>query len=643
MESMLNRLRDTVSATVYQVTNNLSTALPGNPLTREYEILKPIGSAGPGLCFKIYEATKKSTKEQVSLFILEKKTERFERKEKEQLFETIRHGVPQLARLRHPSMLTIQHNMEESRDLIAFATEPVLGSLANFFDPSFASDQSKDGKFEFYDIEIKYGLLQIAEGLQFLHKDARILHRNICPENIIVNRNGIWKLAGFDFSAQTTNPNEQPYKFPTLKVIADLSLEIQPNFTYSAPEHFTSTDSFIDTSSDIFSLGMVAYTLYNKGKPLLLFDGSYQYRPEKFATDVKDKLSINTSLLCIPEDFRKHFRLLLSIDPKLRPDAQQLSKLQLFQDVLVRTLQYFDCLFQWDSAQKSQFYRNLPEVLQRIPKRIKLRRIVHGLAKEFVNPEMVPFVLPPLFLIAKETDNEEFHTWILPELVTVFRYKEPIQIGLFLLKNMNFLVDKFKTKPEALKEHIIPLIYRFLESDAYQIQELCLSVVPTIIHLIDFSGSKNMLLPRIKRLALETKLLSVRVNCLICLGKILEHLDKWLVLDEVLPLIMMMPSREPAVIMCSVGILTLTMNSNKLGIPKEMLANKIIPFLVPLSIENGLSLQQYTTIMNLIREILNKIEEEHQAKIRQLDSIKVQQDSFFTTDNNQQRSDQKSK
>ena len=101
-----------------------------------------------------------------------------------------------------------------------------------------------------------------------------------------------------------------------------------------------------------------------------------------------------------------------------------------------------------------------------------------------------------------------------------------------------------------------------------------------------------MLLPRIKKLALGTKLLSVRVNCLVCLGKIIENLDKWLVLDEVLTLVMQMPSREPAVIMASVGILKLVLNSNKLGITKEILANKIIPFLVPLSIENGLSLQQ---------------------------------------------------
>ena len=40
------------------------------------------------------------------------------------------------------------------------------------------------------------------------------------------------------------------------------------------------------------------------------------------------------------------------------------------------------------------------------------------------------------------------------------------------------------------------------------------------------------------------------------------------------------------------GIYKLTMNSNKLGLTKEVMATKVIPYLVPLSIENGLSLQQ---------------------------------------------------
>lgn len=183
-----------------------------------------------------------------------------------------------------------------------------------------------------------------------------------------------------------------------------------------------------------------------------------------------------------------------------------------------------------------------------------LGSIIIGLAKEFVNPEMVPFVLPNVIQIAKDTTDEEFHTWVVPHLVPVFKYKEPIQIGIYLLQNMDFLVKKFNSNPDSLREHIIPLIYRFLESDAYQIQELCLNVVPTVIHLIDYSGTKNILVPRIKKLALGTNLLSVRVNCLVCLGKIVENLDKWLVLDEVLlKLVMEMPSREPAVIMASVG------------------------------------------------------------------------------------------
>jgi hypothetical protein len=32
---------------------------------------------------------------------------------------------------RHPQILTVQHPLEESRDCLAFATEPVLASLAN--------------------------------------------------------------------------------------------------------------------------------------------------------------------------------------------------------------------------------------------------------------------------------------------------------------------------------------------------------------------------------------------------------------------------------------------------------------------------------------------------------------------------------
>ena len=51
--------------------------------------------------------------------------------------------------------------------------------------------------------------------------------------------------------------------------------------------------------------------------------------------------------------------------------------------------------------------------------------------------------------------------------------------------------------------------------------------------------------------------LKVRVNCLLCIGKLLEYMDKWHVLDDILPILPEIPSREPAVLMSMLGNLNL--------------------------------------------------------------------------------------
>ena len=43
----------------------------------------------------------------------------------------LKKGPTQLIKLRHPKLLTVEHTVEESRDCLAFATEPVSCSLAN--------------------------------------------------------------------------------------------------------------------------------------------------------------------------------------------------------------------------------------------------------------------------------------------------------------------------------------------------------------------------------------------------------------------------------------------------------------------------------------------------------------------------------
>lgn len=65
------------------------------------------------------------------------------------------------------------------------------------------------------------------------------------------------------------------------------------------------------------------------------------------------------------------------------------------------------------------------------------------------------------------------------------------------------------TPCEDVKSDVLPLLYRALESDSQDIQELCLSVLPTFAELIEYPAMKNALLPRIKRLCISTSFVSV--------------------------------------------------------------------------------------------------------------------------------------
>ena len=66
-----------------------------------------------------------------------------------------------------------------------------------------------------------------------------------------------------------------------------------------------------------------------------------------------------------------------------------------------------------------------------------------------------------------------------------------------------------------------------------------------------------------------------------------------MIIDEVLPLLQSIPSREPAVLMGILGIIKVAMSSSKAGgLPREVLATKVLPFLVPISIETSLNLDQ---------------------------------------------------
>ncbi|TNN56245.1 SCY1-like protein 2 [Liparis tanakae] len=269
MESMLNKLKSTVT----KVTADVTSAVMGNPVTREFEVGRHIASGGPGLCWRIYNGTKK--------------------------------------------------------DCVAFCTEPVFASLANVLGQwdNLPSPMPTDIKeYKLYDVETKYGLLQISEGLTFLH-------------------------GGPKYTCKEWEPNLPPLCLP--------------NPEYLAPEYILSVSC--DSASDMYSLGVIMHAVFNEGKPVFQVNKHDIFK--SFSRQLDQLSSISPAVLNkIPEEVREHVKMLLSITPNVRPDADQMTKIPFFDDVGAVTLQYFDSLFQRDNLQKSQFYKSLPKVLPKLPK-----------------------------------------------------------------------------------------------------------------------------------------------------------------------------------------------------------------------------------------------------------------------------------
>ncbi|XP_073401141.1 SCY1-like protein 2 isoform X1 [Dendrobates tinctorius] len=457
-----------------------------------------------------------------------------------------------------------------------------------------------------------------------------MIHSNLTPENIILNKSGAWKIMGFDFCNPSVNPSEQEIKYKCKEWDPNLPSLCLPNPEYLAPEYILSVSC--DPASDMYSLGVTIHAVYNKGKTIFEVNKQDIYKSFSRQLDQLSRLNPNV-LVNIPEEVQEHLKLLLNVTPAVRPDADQMTKIPFFDDVGAVTLQYFDSLFQRDNLQKSQFFKGLPKVLPKLPKRVVVQRILPALTSEFVNPDMVPFVLPNVLLIAEECTKEEYTKLILPDLGPVFRQQEPIQasnmILLIFLQKMDLLLTK--TPSDEIKNSVLPMVYRALEAPSIQIQELCLNIIPTFANLIDYPSMKNSLIPRIKSACLQTSSLAVRVNSLVCLGKILEYLDKWYVLDEILPFLQQIPSREPAVLMGILGIYKCTFTHKKLGVTKEQLAGKVLPHLIPLSIDNNLNLNQFNSFMAVIKDMLNKLEAEHKTKLEQLHIMQEQQKSLDIT------------
>ncbi|KAM7532449.1 hypothetical protein Aperf_G00000133000 [Anoplocephala perfoliata] len=603
MDIVINRLRNTVSS-----------ALPGNPVLREFDLENQVGSSGPGFLWKLYSASKKSSKEPATVWIFEKKSvDRFSRRERELIIDKIKQGVASLTRLRHPRILSVVHPLEESRESLGFATEPVFTSLANAFGKvvNLSGPQLDHlNNFKFTETELKYGIIQICEALTFIHRDGHRFHLNVSPESIVVNRLGSWKLCGFEFAC---DGNEgEGVDVPIWQ--SSIPPLCQPQLDYCAPEVIMEGKGY--AVSDMFSVGALIYAIYNNGISILDCHESYGAYREA----IKKLKPLSPMLLSnIPSGIRDYVKMLFQPDVDIRPDTHEILKLPFFDDANVACLKSLDELYQMDNLARSKFYRNLPNIIKNLPPRINLHRVFPQLSEEFTNRSMIPFVLPSILLIIDTTSREDVTTYILPKFKQVLAINEPIQVVQILLQNLGILVTKLSSAD--FKAYALPILNSALDSNAAPILELCLRSLPEVAQLMDFSIIKSSIVPHLKKVYTRVDLVKIRLEILVCLAKLLEFLDKWSVMDDVLTFLPEIRSREPKILVAVLAIHRIAFSHKKLGVSRDCLASRCIPHLLQLSMDTNLTPLQYGAFADLLREMFVAIESEQRAKLIELHSL----------------------
>lgn len=163
--------------------------------------------------------------------------------------------VELVARLRHPSIVTLYESGISRRGEPWFAMELVDGTRLD----AFVRERDLGAR------EIARLMRAIAEGIAYAHRRG-VIHRDLKPGNIVVDADGVPRILDFGLArADDGGAAEQPNSGTTL------AGEFLGTFAYAAPEQLAGDPSAIDSRCDLYALGVVFYECLTGRRP---FEGA---------------------------------------------------------------------------------------------------------------------------------------------------------------------------------------------------------------------------------------------------------------------------------------------------------------------------------------------------------------------------------
>ncbi|KAI1062653.1 hypothetical protein LB506_005950 [Fusarium annulatum] len=664
-------------------------------ITGNYSISSaPTSTAGP---WKIYDAKKKSTGKPYSVFVFDRKSLDTHgsslgrsgaasfKKTVEEVVERLKKEASSLAKLRHPNILELVEPVEETRGGgLQFVTESVTASLSSLLQEKDEQERAggpggrssryvtedADGtkrrrELEIDELEIQKGLLQVSKALEFLHENAGIVHGNLTPDAVLINAKACalknstnmsqsdWKISGLAF-ASPPEGSDKPTSIQGINLYEVLNMDprlpkaVQLNLDYSSPDFVV--DNNLNSSADMFSLGLMSVALYNSPhRSPLECHGSLSTYKRLFSSSSSVPSASNNYLSSRPlprELSHDVLPRLITRRPAQRMTAREFQQSEYFDNILVSTIRFLDSFPAKTANEKASFMRGLNKVLPSFPKSVMEKKILPALIEELKDRDLLSLILQNVFKILDllPSAKRAFSEKVRPALREIFvvnakqtQEKDPARdAGLMVvLEHISSISSNCSGK--EFKDDMLPVIMAAIECPTHSIVDAALRSLPVVLPVLDFSTIKNELFPVIAAVFSKTNSLAIKVRGLrafviLCGGTNdngeddglngLENkktssssaLDKYTMQEKIVPLIRVIKTKEPAVMMAALNVLRVVGSVAD----AEFVAMEILPILWSMSLGPLLNLKQFQGFMELIKSLSRRVEDEQTRKLQEL-------------------------
>ncbi|CAM1506424.1 Fc.00g060650.m01.CDS01 [Cosmosporella sp. VM-42] len=593
----------------------------------------------------------------------------------EEVVERLKKEASSLAKLRHPSILELVEPVEETRGGgLQFVTEAVTASLSSVLqdkdDQERAGPGGRSSRFvtedadgtrrrrelEIDELEIQKGLLQISKALEFLHENAGLVHGNLTPDAVLINSKSDWKLSGLAFCSPAEG-STKPTSIQGINLYEVLNMDprlpkpVQLNLDYTSPDFVV--DNNLNASADMFSLGLLSVALYNSPhQSPLECHGSLSSYKRIFSSSASVPSATNNYLSSrpLPRDLSHQvLPRLITRRPAQRITAREFQQSEYFDNILVSTIRFLDSFPAKTPQEKGSFMKGLNKVLPSFPKSVMEKKILPVLLDELKDRELLSLILQNVFKILDllPSARRAFSDKVRPALREIFvanakqsQEKDPNRdAGLMVvLENLSTISNNCSGKD--FKDDMLPVIIAAIECPTHSIVDSALRSLPMVLPVLDFSTIKNELFPVIAMVFSKTNSLAIKVRGLqafvILCGGTNENssdddlngiasdnkkkassssaLDKYTMQEKIVPLIKVIKTKEPAVMVAALNVLRIVGQVAD----ADFVAMDILPILWHMSLGPLLNLKQFQAFMELIKNLSRRVEDEQTRKLQEL-------------------------